>query len=176
MQVTPHCSCFTSLKSPGKSGSVKSLQCGWSWLADQFVSHDQVIGRCLPRCLNLPPVWIKKSFCCSVGASVGATQLIPVASISGNCVEIVFRWILLRTTWNRKELVEKCQSSDGTEFLLKYKSESSIVEFSVSKISSTYYQYCFQWPMVAKMMSVKITAPGLWLKILRPFFKIQLFF
>ena len=118
----------------------------------------------------------KKGFCHSVGASVGATQLIPVASISGNCVEIVFRWILRRTTWNGKELVEKCQSSDGTEFLLKYKSESSIVEFSVSKISSTYYQYCFQWPMVAKMMSVKITAPGLWLKILRPFFKIQLFF
>ena len=30
--------------------------------------------------------------------------------------------------------------------------------------------------MVAKMMSVKITAFGLWLKILRPFFKIQPFF
>ena len=38
--------------------------------------------------------------------------------------------------------MEKCQSSEGTEFLSKYKSESSIVEFSVSKISSTYYQYC----------------------------------
>ena len=50
-------------------------------------------------------------------------------------------------------------------FLLRYKSESSIVESSVFKFSA-YCWYChsdFSVAMVAKTTLIKSAAPGLWL-------------